>query len=312
MNWRSKARLAKAISKLPSGLSYSAYYLVQRHFGALRSANPDHRVKAGVAMVDFIRKHREELRGSETFLEVGTGRCLSLPISLWLCGAYQTITVDLNPYLKSELVFEEIEYIRNQQQRVIQMFGEHNQKPQFRERLNLLLNFKGGLKDLLALINIRYITRADAAHLDLPGESVDYHVSFGVIEHIARGALNGIFLEANRLLKDTGLAIHYATLADLFSTIDDSISPVNFLQFSENEWESIAGNRYMYHNRFRVDDLRQLFEQTKFRVLDLQSKVHPESLRLIQTGTLPLDRRFREKSPETNASQEAWVIAAPC
>jgi hypothetical protein len=235
-----------------------------------------------------------------------------LPIALWLCGASQTITVDANPYLKSELVFEEIEYIRHQQERVNQMFGEHNQKPQFRERFKLLLNFRGPLKDLLALTNVRYIYPADAAHLDLPGESVDYHISFGVIEHIVDDLLDGIFVEAWRLLKETGLAIHYATLADLFSGVDDSISPVNFLQFSEEEWESIAGNRYMYHNRLRVDELRALFERAGFRILDFAATIHPESLRLIKTGALPLDRRFSKKSPETNSSQHVWVTAAPC
>ena len=100
MNWRNKARLAKLLSKLPPKISYNTYYLIQRHLGALRTANPMRRLKAGVAKVDLIRKHRQELTGSETFLEVGTGRCLSLPMALWLCGAFRTITVDLNPYLK--------------------------------------------------------------------------------------------------------------------------------------------------------------------------------------------------------------------
>src|SRR5689334_13099178 len=120
MKWRSKARLAKVISKLPSGLSYGAYYLVQRHFGNLRSANPEHHFKAAVAIADFVRKHRQPLNGTQTFLEIGTGRRLTLPIALWLCGAGPVITTDLNPYLKQELVFEDLDYIRNHQKKVEQ------------------------------------------------------------------------------------------------------------------------------------------------------------------------------------------------
>lgn len=262
-------------------------------------------------MVDLIRKHKQELTGSETFLEVGTGRCLSLPMALWLCGAFRTITVDLNPYLKSELVFEEIEYIRKHQEMVTQLFGLHSQKPVFRERFDLLLNSRSDLGGLLSLMNVRYIAPADAGHLSLPSQSIDYHVSYGVVEHIAREALDRIFLEGKRLLKGAGLAIHYAALADLFSDVDHSISPVNFLQFSEEEWESIAGNCYMYHNRLRVDELRELFERAGFRILCLEAMINPESLRVLKNGELPLDRRFRDKSPEINASQNAWVMAAP-
>lgn len=262
-------------------------------------------------MADLVRKHRQELTGSETLLEVGTGRGLSLPIALWLCGACRTITVDLNRYLKAELVFEEIEYIKNHKDVVTRLFGLHSQKPIFRERFDLLLTSSSDLDDLLSCINVTYIAPANPGHLDLPSHSIDYHVSHVVVEHIAREALDGIFLEGNRLLKESGLAIHYATLADLFSDFDHSISPINFLQFSEREWASIAGNRYMYHNRLRVDELRELFERVGFEILWQEAKVDLESLQVIKNGQLALAPRFKGKSPETNASKHVWIIAAP-
>jgi hypothetical protein len=312
VNWRTKARLARVISKLPSGMSYRVYYFIQRHFGALRLAHPENHLKAGVVIADAIKKRKQDLTGAETFLEIGTGRRLTLPIALWLCGASQVITVDLNPYLKPELVFEDIAYLRDHREMVIRMFGPRTENRGFHERLELLLNFKGELNKLLSLLNIRYMASADAARLGIPDQSIDYHISFGVIEHIQRELLDGILVEARRVLKKAGLAVHYATLADPFSGDDDSISPVNFLRFSEEQWVSIAGNRYMYHNRLRVDELRELFERAGFRILDLDVQMHPESLRVLKTGTLPLDRRFRDKSPETNASQSVWLTAAPC
>jgi len=311
MNWRNKARLAKAISLLPDGISSSAYYFMQRRFGGLRSASPDDHLQGAVTIVESIRRHGRELRGGETFLELGTGRSLALPIALWLCGASRIITVDRNPYLKSELVFEELSYSRNQQETLKRVFSPYNQERLFNERFESLTKFKGGLTDLLSLLNVCYLAPVDAAHLDLPSESVDFHFSFGVIEHVDSRLLDGIFFESRRVLKHDGLAVHYATLADLFSGIDHSISPVNFLQFSQEEWDSIAGNRYMYHNRMRVDDLRGLFERTGFRILELRAKVHPESLRLIVSGEMPLDARFQRKSPEINASQHVWLCAAP-
>lgn len=262
-------------------------------------------------MVDLIRKHKQQLTGSETFLEVGTGWCLSLPMALWLCGAFRTITVDLNPYLKSELVLEEIEYIRNHQEMVTQLFGLHSQNAVFPERLDLLLQSGKDLDRLLSVMNVQYIAPANAAQLDLPGKSIDYHVSFMVLQHIRREALAGILLEGRRLIKANGLFIHYVVFNDLFSGFDHTISPVNFLQFSEKEWQSIAGNRYMYHNRLRVDELRGMFEEAGLAVLHLDAKIDSAGLCALKNRELSLDQRFRDKSLETNATANAWVIAAP-
>jgi hypothetical protein len=35
---------------------------------------------------------------------VETGRVSLLPVAFWLCGAEKTITVDLNPYMRNELI----------------------------------------------------------------------------------------------------------------------------------------------------------------------------------------------------------------
>lgn len=290
-------------------MSYGTYYFIQRHFGALRTVDPTRCLKAGVAMVDLIQKHKRELTGTETVLELGTGRCLALPTALWLCGVFRTITVDLNLYLKAELVFDEIEYIRSHQESVKQLFGPHCQKPVFRERFESLLQSGKDLDRLLSIMNVEYIAPANAAQLDLPAKSIDCHVSFMVLQHIRREALDRIFLEGMRLLKTGGLFIHYANLADLFSGVDHSVSPVNFLQFSEEEWESIAGNKYMYHNRLRVDELRDLFQRAGLRVLCADTWINPDSLRQLHEQEFVLDQRFKSKSHETNATEKVWVTA---
>lgn len=64
-------------------------------------------------------------------------------------------------------------------------------------------------------------------------------------------------------------------------------------------------------NRLRVDELRELLEQAGFRILCLEATIDPKSLQVLRNGQLPLDRRFKDKSPETNASRNAWVAAVP-
>ena len=45
-----------------------------------------------------------------------------MPIAYWLMGARKIYTIDLNPYLKSELVEESLKYIFNNQEEVRNLF----------------------------------------------------------------------------------------------------------------------------------------------------------------------------------------------
>ena len=39
MNWKTKAFIQNAVSKIPSSLSYEFYYRLQRNFGTLKNIN---------------------------------------------------------------------------------------------------------------------------------------------------------------------------------------------------------------------------------------------------------------------------------
>src|SRR5574341_1571840 len=121
MKWKQKARIQNLIARLPSSLSYAAYYFIQRRFGGLRSDTPLSRLQAGIKIAQVIRQHGRDLRSS-TVLEIGTGTQINLPLALWLAGASRSVTVDLHPYLKAELVFDDIVYIRRNRQEVETLF----------------------------------------------------------------------------------------------------------------------------------------------------------------------------------------------
>ena len=57
----------------------------------------------------------DRLPGS-TLLEVGTGRRLNVPLILWLLGAEKITSVDLNRYLRPELVAVDMDHYRNRRQ----------------------------------------------------------------------------------------------------------------------------------------------------------------------------------------------------
>nr|NIV33804.1 hypothetical protein [Anaerolineae bacterium] len=170
MNWKRKAFIQNAIAKLPSDLSYRLYYFVQRRFGGLRRPYPFSRLRA---TAEILARIREQGRSAESraFLEVGTGPRLNLPIALWLCGASEIWTVDLNPYLRPELVAEDVAYIRRHRQEIQALFQPYASPSLFRERLARLETAEGmRLDGLLDMMHIRYHAPGDAAQLDLPAQ----------------------------------------------------------------------------------------------------------------------------------------------
>ena len=306
MNWQHKARIQNAIAALP--LSDTLYYAMQRSMGSLRAkrTNPLEWFQAGRRTAEWIRAGGREVEGMR-FLEVGTGRNVNLPTALWLCGAAQVVTIDLNPYLSKALVFESNEYVRRHQDAVVQSFGAEAERPQFQERLAQLVNFKGDLTALLQLMNIKYLPRADASQLPLEAQSIDMHVSFAVLEHIPAPIICGILAEARRILKTDGLLLHVIDPSDHFSHDDSSITAINFLQFGDREWDRWAGNKFTYHNRLRAFEYLELFEQAGVRMLRQTESIDEPSLHALKNG-FPLHRQFQGIAPEALAVRSLNVL----
>ena len=309
VHWKHKAAIQSLIGWLPAGLGNPVYYQLQRRLGGLRHPEPIRRLRAGIELVRRLEQLERSVE-SAVFLEVGTGHQLAMPLSLWLCGAGEITTVDLNRYLKESLVLGDIEYLRRHEVEVRELFGTIAQTRRFNERFELLCSGRNSLADLLSLTGIQYRAPADAGCLPLGPNSIDFHVSYTVLEHIPPEVLRRIFREGRRLLRPGGLFVHCIDFSDHFAHSDDSISSVNFLQYSDGEWDGLAGNRYMYHNRLRVDEFEELLRGEGLRIHSLDTRVDAGAVALLRNG-FPLNERFRGKDPRTNAIRDAWVAASP-
>lgn len=300
VKWQYKARLQNAIAALPFG-SNAVYYAVQRSVGGLRKGriNPLSRIEAAAKVVRGAESFGFDVR-DKTVLEIGTGRTVDLPTGMWLCGARRIITVDLNRYLSPTLISEGREFLRKHREAVISIFDRRDDSL-FEERLNILLGKSVADEDLLRTMSVEYMSPADAANLPLKPESVDLHVSYAVMEHIPPDVVSGILDEARRVMRLGGLLLHTIDPSDHFSHDDPTISRINFLRFSEPEWEKWAGNKFMYHNRLRASELVRLFEGAGVHILKEERSVDEVSLATLNEG-FPLDRRFASFSPEDLAT----------
>lgn len=284
MRWRLKARLQNAVAALPFG-SNKAYYAIQRTAGGLRRGLnlPMNRFRAAIGIAEWIEGAGAHVT-DKRFLEVGTGHMVNVPTALWLMGAAETVTVDLNPYLSETLVEESNEFIRRNERSVRDLFGERSATPIFQERLRQLLSFSGRLEGLLEMMHVKYLAPANATGLPLEAHTIDFHVSNTVLEHIPPAELSRILAEARRVLHHEGMLVHRIDPSDHFSHDDDSIPAVNFLQFTDAEWKRLAGNQFMYHNRLRSADYVELFERAGVHILRLEGTVDQRSRLALLNG----------------------------
>jgi len=308
MNWKIKSKIQNVVSLLPSSASYATYYWIQRHFGALKNKmNPMVKMESGLKTWKQIQKLGYNPK-EKVFFEVGTGRIPMVPVAYWLMGAKSTITIDLNPYMKTELVKESLNYLFESKKEVEQLFGDLlNQK-----RLNKLLHFckkqSFSTDSFLDMCQIKYIAPGDASKTQLKENSIDFHTSSAVFEHIPPIVLNKIIQEGNRIICKEGLFVHRIDYSDHFAGIDNKISAINFLQYSDTEWNKYAGNRYMYMNRLRHDDFINMFESLGHGILLNKPDFDKRSFNLLKSGKFQLNEKFITKSKDMLSITGALIV----
>ena len=201
MRWKLKAKIQNAVSLLPSSASYATYYWIQRHFGGLRRLNPISRLTSAIKTWKRIQE-QGVIPSGKVFLEVGTGRVPIVPLAYWLMGAEKTITMDLNPYLKAELVEESIQYISENKEKILNLFGSLIDKKRFNELQSLSRDSYFSVSAFLDLCHVDYVAPIDAADTRFPEQCIDFHTSYTVFEHIPLEVLKQILEEGNRIIKN--------------------------------------------------------------------------------------------------------------
>jgi methyltransferase family protein len=310
MRWKVKAAIQKTLALLPQRIGNRAYYLLQKRAGGLRHFNPLRPMSNGVKTAARIEGAGRSPVGG-VFFEVGTGWDLFLPISYWLMGAERVITVDVNRHVQTDVIASGLRYLLAHRGQVEALFGTRLVRP----RLDALLGRRGctvlGRGGVIELCNITYMAPADAGSTQLPDQSIDFHTSCTVLEHVTPDDLCSILIEGRRIVKDDGLFVHAIDYTDHFSHSDSSISAINFLRYSDAQWRRYGNTRFMYSNRLRHDDFLELFGSLGYQLLAEEPDVKPEIVNYIENG-FPVHPSFRGKRlAVTGNAAKATLMRAP-
>lgn len=273
--WILKAGLQKAISFAP--FSQKLNYFFQKHVTrGLRLDQAYFELKLRHAR-DHISKINDYFPSANLYcLELGSGWYPIVPIALFLEGAKQVTSVDLNRLMNKTGIVE-----------TLKMFKSSTDKPE-NDRWRVLLE----VLDAEAQLSFKEICSAfglqlwigDARKLPLDNNSVDFICSNNTFEHISQPVLKQILSEFKRVSNGGGLMSHFIDLSDHFAHFDRSISIYNFLRFSRARW-NLIDNSIQPQNRMRWKDYTMLYEELGIPVseeiiwpydLSKLERVHPE------------------------------------
>jgi len=253
MNWRLKALTLWTLHAAPYG--NDLHFILQKRITKSLPRKPSLYPQYLAA----AERRRDQLLTAgplegKTMLEFGAGWDLFCNIVFYCYGLDRQILVDLNSHMRPELVDDVIAELQKA-------------PPTGAKRSPPKLLGERPMETLKEVYGIEYRAPADARRLDMVDGAVDLVATTNTLEHIPFGSLEQIMRECHRVCHRDGLVCMQIDYSDHFSHADQSITPYNFLQFSETGWRSYNPPN-QYQNRRRHSDYRRMFREAGYMILD--------------------------------------------
>jgi SAM-dependent methyltransferase len=295
--WLGKAALQKGLSALPK--AESANYLFQRHVSrSLPASEAGFRRKLdrAVSHLDAYEAHGPgRTRNEAVFYEFGAGWDLGVQLAYWALGVDRQILVDIHPNLRFELVNTTLERLEaSEDDRLVRRPGAAR---------------VASAEDLEQRFGIAYVAPRDARATGFDSGSVDFVSSTNTLEHIPAADLEPILAECRRLLREGGVMSSRIDLRDHYSYFDRSLSPYNFLRYSDRAWR-LYNSRLLYQNRLRCPDYVRAFTDAGFEIVEEVASIGDEAARG-SLRELDLAPRFRGYAFDDVAVTALVVVARP-
>ena len=300
--WILKAVVQKTISFLPA--SQRINYFFQKHITKGVNLSDGWFEDKLIHCSEHFSAFKKYSKVSENFkvLELGTGWFPVVPIGLFLCGAHEVLSYDLNSLLRDENVKATVEKFKTYHRsdnlkKFLPLIND--------DRLNQLLSSEEKTaKEIFEKFRIKAIV-GDASRTNILSHSIDLIVSNNVFEHIYPAILTNILNEFKRITKPGGVMCHFVDMSDHFAHLDKKISIYNFLKFSEGKWKMID-NSIQPMNRLRIYDYRKIYSDLKIPVTEEKSREG----NVLELKQIKLDKKFSTYSPEQTAISHSLVISA--
>lgn len=304
-HWLIKSAIHHAISVLPRRQLWNEFF--QKYCARSLGMTPEkfeHKVNQCRTHLNNLLEHKPEAGQGFAALEFGYGWYPIVPVGFFLCGATDVWAIDIDPLLRLSRVRTVLEY-----------FSEYDKRGKLRGllpgvRAERMEKLRQALSDpqldtperLLGELRI-HVMVGDARKSGLASGCVDLVASIGVLEYIPRPVLLEILVEFRRLLRPGGVMSHWISLIDQYSYFDKSITPFNYLKYSNRAWK-IFESPLIPQNRLRICDYRQLYAEAGFQIVkEADTSGAREDLARVR-----LAPEFRHYSEQDLLVLTAWLV----
>lgn len=236
--WKLKSKLFRLLSYMPGEVLYFA----QQHITKRSKVTINEPYIGWKHHLEIIKK-----AGSKKIIEFGAGKTLAQNLFLSTHVESQCV-VDLNPMLDLQMVNAAI----NQLKAIgVKIDGRNI----------------SSVEELNDIYNIQYLAPYDMRKTDFDSDSFDLCISTNTLEHIPASDIRDIFIELLRILKSDGGVSAMIDYSDHYAHSDGSIGRLNYLRFSQSDWEKHNHSNH-YQNRMRNDHYLRIFQSIGFSVAD--------------------------------------------
>jgi hypothetical protein len=303
-HWLLKASTQKVISWLPR--SDSLNYVFQKHVTKTAQLRPDwfdHKVDQAARHLSNWNRAKRPDRPHRA-MELGTGWHPVVPLALGLAGVEEVLSIDRTMLVRPVNVAA-----------VLRMFIQASNDGRLAERLVVLRPDRLDIMRSLAAnpevaatrlteVGVNFLV-GDARNTDLSSASIDLFTSNNTFEHIPPDVLLNILVEMRRLAAPDAVLSHFVDLSDHYSHFDSSLSPYNFLRYSEPQWR-LLNNNLVFQNRLRVSGYRGLFNAAGLKLIS-EDGFTPQPVADI--GQLRLPAALRNQPADEVLVTQAWFTA---
>jgi SAM-dependent methyltransferase len=243
-----------------------------------KNANVDTYLKRGDLLLKLCRKY-DLLQDGDNLLELGTGWLHWYSMYIRLLYPVQITMMDIwdnRQLLALKANFKKVFEVSDHEfsKTDIEFIGNVNSFP-----------------DLYKKYDLNYLILEDGSLSKLKDNSVDVVFSFHVLEHIPRSNVLKVIKDIERILKPGGVSIHQIGINDHLINFDNSVSPMNYLRYSDAVWKRYFQNEVQYFNRILMIDWIDIFSRAG---LTLNEKI-PE---YINIETLQVHPQYKKYSTE--------------
>ncbi|MEO6419712.1 MAG: methyltransferase domain-containing protein [Polyangiaceae bacterium] len=303
MDWRVKGVVQKVLSHVPFGVAGND--LLQRTIGARRKLADEFAAKVNcdwTVVLDYMTELGISPAGLD-YLEIGTGWYPTFPLCFALAGAKSCTTFDQTRHLDARHALRLLDALPTHLATIAK--ASHRSLAEVRAEYQKLRQARG-IDELLRDARIDYRAPGDGANTGLPDKSVDIVYSNSVLEHIPTDVIRRIMRESMRVLRPGGVAIHGVNCGDHYAYFDRSITPINYLSYSERHW-AVWNNGIQYQNRLRPQDILEIAENAGLEIILKRHEAKPQLLEKLEKMTIAPE--FRKYSNEQLACTSVDFVA---